>query len=630
MIADSQNAKFSPWHSPITAEVIASKSISFTDLHIDKGTIYWSESRPSEKGRSVIVSFDNNGNYKDETPDSIQVGTSVHGYGGGAFYIRDGNLYFSNAKDGIVYLKEIITGKIRALIDSFEGRFADFNADPSHKYLYCIRKDDSNKSNFPPTEVVRISIQSKNVEVLFTGCDFYSSPTVSPNGKKIAWLQWNHPNMPWDATELWMADIYPDHSIQNKMQVMGSLPEAFYQPSWNENNELFVCSDRTGFWNIYRVDQNKLCEIFSKEADFGRPMWISGTRCYDFLNQNEIICCYSDKGIWKTGIIHLLDEKFKEIDNNLSCIYNIVAQENRVAYFGGNPKLPLAVLFSKNIDLEEPKIIRNSIGNSIDENYISIPEIIEYPTRDKKTAFAFYYAPKNPKYTYINDELPPLIIKVHGGPTASADCMFNAKVQYYTSRGFSYLEVNYRGSTGFGKSYREQLKGLWGILDVEDCIDAALFLCKKNKVDKNKLIIAGSSSGGLTVLSALSFHNIFKCASCTYGIADLIALSEHIHKFEAYYDQGLLGGSPQNAKQIYIERSPIHSAHHIKSPVIFFHGDKDYVVDVNQTYKISEKLKENQVYHEVYIFEGEGHGFKKAESIVNSLQKELEFFVKCL
>ena len=629
MIASQKNANFGTWPSPISAEIIASKSISFTDLYMDNGTIYWSESRPSENGRSVIVSYRQNGVYADETSSEFHIGTSVHGYGGGAFYVRNGHLYFSNSKNGLVYHKDMHTQKVEPIVEAFEGRYADFHADPKHEFLYCIRKDDSKKEHFPPTEVVRISIKEKRVEVLFTGSDFYSNPTVSSDGKKIAWLQWNHPNMPWDANELWTADICQDGSIQNKEKISGDKPEAFYQPNWNEENQLFVCSDRTGFWNIYKVLNNKLLTVFKKDVDFGRPMWISGTRCYDFLSKNEIICCYIEKGIWKTGIICLENQSFIEVNNSLSCIYNIVAQNNSVSYFAGNPTLPLAILNSSRDLIHSTKILRNSIGNSFEEQYISLPKLIEYPTRDHKISYAFFYAPKNPDFPLNEGSLPPLIVKVHGGPTANADCMFNPKIQYYTSRGYAYLEVNYRGSTGFGREYREQLKGLWGIRDVEDCIDGALFLCNEKKADRNKLIISGSSSGGLTVLSSLAFHDIYKCASCTYGIADLIALSEHTHKFEAYYDQGLLGGSVQNSKQVYIERSPINSAQKIKSPVIFFHGDKDMVVQVEQTYKISKELSQNQIYNEVYIFEGEGHGFKKAQSIITSLENELKFFEKC-
>lgn len=626
MIAPEFNAKFGFWSSPITSQIIASKSLSFGDLQIDNSNIYWIESRPNEKGRSVVVSYNQDGTYRDETPEEYSVGTSVHGYGGGALFVRDQQLYFSNAKNGIVYHKDLKSNVIKPLIDLFEGRFADFHADPNHNYLYCIRKDDSKKTQFPPTEIVRICLKSKEIQVIFTGSDFYSSPSISPNGKKISWLQWNHPNMPWDATELWVAEININGEIENRQRVESDLAQSFYQPTWNSKNELFVSSDKTGFWNIYKVTSLQLMNLFPKNVDFGRPMWISGTRCFDFLNENTIISCYSEKGIWKTGTINLKDFSFTEINNSLTCIYNIVAKHNCVSYFGGTPQLPLAVLTSKSENINSIKILRNSIGDSFPEEYISLPELIEYPTRDKQKAFAFFYKPKNPNAIESKDLLPPLIVKVHGGPTANADFMFNPKVQYFTSRGYAYLEVNYRGSTGYGREFREQLKGKWGVRDVEDCIDAALFLCNEKKVDRNNLMIAGSSSGGLTVLSSLAFHDIYKCGSCTYGISDLIAMTEHIHKFEAYYDQALIGGSVENERDTYFKRSPINAADKIKTPIIFFHGDNDMVVHVNQTHKISEALNKNKIYNEVYIFEGEGHGFKKAENIITALEKELNFF----
>ncbi|WP_161998220.1 prolyl oligopeptidase family serine peptidase [Silvanigrella paludirubra] len=630
MIASGTHANFGSWISPITSEIIASKSLSFTDIHIDNGIIYWIESRPNEKGRSVIVSYHQNGTYQDETPEEFSIGTSVHGYGGGAFFVRDQQLYFSNSKDGIVYHKNLKSNVIKPITEYFEGRFADFHADPRHEYLYCIRKDDSKKSQFPPTEIVQISLQSKKTTVLFTGSDFYSSPTISPNGTKISWLQWDHPNMPWDATELWIADVNLQGIISNKKRISIESKQSFYQPTWSSKNELFVSSDITGFWNIYKVTDSKLENIYTREADFGRPMWISGTRCFDFIDENKIISSYCEKGIWKTGVIHINEKSFSEVSNSLTCIYNIVAKNNCVAFFGGSETLPLAVILSNYESIQKTKVLRNSIGDIFQKDFISLPELIEFPTRDDQVAYAFYYKPKNPNYSYSDDQLPPLIVKVHGGPTANADFMFNPKVQYYTSRGFAYLEVNYRGSTGYGRNYREQLKGQWGIRDVEDCIDAALYLCNNNKVDKNKLIIAGSSSGGLTVLSSLAFHNIYKCGSCTYGIADLIAMTEHIHKFEAYYDQGLIGGSVEKEREKYFNRSPLNFANNIKSPIIFFHGDKDVVVHVSQTNKIVNELNKNKIYNEVYIFEGEGHGFKKAESIITSLNKELEFFKSLL
>ncbi|WGL60868.1 prolyl oligopeptidase family serine peptidase [Pigmentibacter sp. JX0631] len=618
------------WNSPFQAKDLASKSISFTDLFIDNGVVYWGESRPDEKGRNVIVSMHPDGSIQDETPPEFSVGTMVHGYGGGAFLVKENQLYFANSKDGMVYHKNLNTKEINPVTFPFEGRFADFSLDSKRKFLYCLRKNDSTQNQFPPTEIVRINLVTKETEVLFTGSDFYSNPSVSPDGKKLCWLQWNHPNMPWDNNELFVADISSENIITNSKKILNSSVGACYQPIWSPKNELFVTFDGNNYWNIYKIVNDSFEIILEKKSDFGRPMWISGTRTFSFLQEDILIVTFCDNGMWKTGKIYLKNNGFVEINNNLSTIYNIAADNNQFVMFAGNSLLALAVVSS---NIKEPfkfKILRKSLDDSFPSNYISEPKEIEFTARDNKSVYAFYYPPFNPEYLKDENNLPPLIVKIHGGPTANVDCLMNPKIQYYTSRGFAYLEVNYRGSTGFGRSYREELKGKWGIKDVEDCLDAVKYLIQKNLVNKDKVILAGSSSGGYTLLSTLVKNNKFLCASCTYGIADLIAMTEHIHKFEAYYDQSLIGGSILTDKELYFNRSPINSANEIKTPIIFFHGDKDPVVNVKQTEKIATALKENNIYHEVYIFSGEGHGFKKAESIVKVLDKELKFFQKYL
>nr|BFD31153.1 S9 family peptidase [Pigmentibacter ruber] len=618
------------WDSPFQAKDLASKSVSFTDLFIDNGVVYWGESRPDEMGRNVIVSAQPDGSLCDETPSEFSVGTMVHGYGGGAFFVKDKQLFFANSKDGIVYRKNLITKEISSVTLPFAGRYADFSLDSNKNFLYCLRKNDSTKEQFPPTEIVRINLESKETEVLFTGSDFYSNPSVSPDGKMLCWLQWNHPNMPWDENELFVADINAENKIENIRKIFASRKGACYQPTWSPKNELYVAFDGNNYWNIYKIVNNSFQIILEKNCDFGRPMWISGTRTFCFLQEDILLVTFCEKGIWKTGKIYLKNNGFIEINNHLSTIYNIAADKNQIVMFAGNSLLALAVVSASRNEPFNFKILKKSLDDSFPSKYVSKPKEIEFKSRDGKSVFAFYYPPFNPDHLNEENKLPPLIVKIHGGPTANVDCLMNPKIQYYTSRGFAYLEVNYRGSTGFGRSYREELKGHWGIKDVEDCIDAVTYLVEKNLIDKDKVILAGSSSGGFTLLSALVKNNKFVCASCTYGIADLIAMTEHIHKFEAYYDQGLIGGSVLSNRELYFNRSPINSADEIKTPIIFFHGDKDPVVNVSQTEKIAAALKNNNIYHEVYIFSGEGHGFKKAESIVEVLEKELKFFQKYL
>ncbi len=634
MNAPQQNANFGTWQSPITAEMIASKSISFSDIQIDNQKIYWIENRPYDNGASVIVCYHQDGAFLDVTTAQFKVATSVHGYGGGAFFVKENDLYFSNAKDGFLYHKNLQTSKVTALVGNSNSCFADFSVNESKQFLYCLRNHESSNHHFPVTEIVMISLIDQKVFEVCTGADFYSSPRVSPNGKHLAWLQWNNPNMPWDCNELWLADIEFNGALINKRKISSTNCEAFYQPTWSRDNILYVCSDRSGFWNLYSLNanHNKLTALFFIEADVGRAMWVLGTRCFDFLTDNKILFSYIEKGVWKTGIFNLETNQIVNVDNNLTCINSLAANNNLVCYLAGNPETPLSILVSNNNHLHLPKNIRQSLNINFDKAFISKPELIEFPTQDKSVGYAIFYPPQNPNYLPLlnNKTAPPLIVKVHGGPTANADVMFNSKVQFFTSRGYAYVEVNYRGSTGYGKDYREKLNGQWGIIDVQDCLDAALFLCKIGKADKNKLIISGGSSGGYTVLSALaSEQQVFNCGSCTFGISDLLDMANNTHKFEAYYDQRLLGASPTKDKDVYVQRSPIHSAHKIKSPIIFFHGDRDVVVDISQTQKIAAALKQNNIYHEVYIFEDEGHGFKKSESIMTALIKELEFLNQC-
>jgi dipeptidyl aminopeptidase/acylaminoacyl peptidase len=466
------------------------------------------------------------------------------------------------------------------------------------------------------------------VDVMAHGADFYANLCLSPDGTKVAWLQWDHPWMPWDRNELWVADLTKDHDFINAKQLFSGHQEAFYQPSWNSKNQLFVCSDRTGYWNLYCVMHDELFILFQKKADFGRALWTLGTRCYSFLSHHEIILCYCEQGIWHTGYFNTVTNLFSEINNGLTCLHNIASDEICTAFLGGHPFLSLSVCGAKNTDLKNLKIIRTSAEYELSCEFISKPEMIKFPTRDHKAAFVIYYPPCHPHYCAPPDTSPPLILKVHGGPTSSADYLLNPKALFYTSRGYAYAEINYRGSTGYGKDFRKSLTGKWGSQDVEDCADCILYLCEKGKADQKKLILSGSSSGGTTVLKSLACFDIYACASCSYGISDFISMRNHIHKFEAFYDETLLGASFETERHVYSKKSPLFVAHKIRSPVIFFHGDCDVVVDVTQTYQMAQALAKRSVYHEVYIFQDEGHGFKKAENIAAVLRKEFEFFKK--
>lgn len=629
-MTQSNNSSFGFWTSPLSAQNISSQSLGLSDLCVDGNRVYWLENRPAEKGRGVVVSCDDQGHYQDETPETVSVSAQVHGYGGGAFCVKDGFMYFSENKSGIVFCKDTKQNKTNALTQEGPYFYADFCPDATHTFIYCIRKNTSGTTSFPPTEVVRIHKDSGHVELLLSGADFYSNVRLSPNGKHMSWLQWQSPNMPWDATELWTASFTSDHALTHIEKRAGEAQESLFQPEWSPDNTLFVMSDRSNHWNLYQVEGTSLTPIFPYAAEFARPMWVAGSQTYAFISEHSVIATACEKGIWKTFFIDTQNKKGHALENiPLTCIYNLAANREKIAFVGGSPISPSSVSFLNTQNATSSlHTLRSSQSVTLDAQFISQPISISFPTENHEIAHAFYYPPQNPAYPSAGK--PPLIVRIHGGPTACSDFIFNPKIQYYTTRGFAYVDVNYRGSTGYGRKYRESLKQRWGVADVEDAIACAKHLEKQGWIEGRRVAILGSSSGGFTVLSALTTQNYFSCASCLYGIADLVALGEQTHKFEAYYDQGLIGGSLSEAKELYKQRSPIYFANQVRCPIIFFHGEKDPVVHVSQSLKMAQAIKQTGMHCEVYTFAEEGHGFKKSENMISHLEKELSFFQKFL
>lgn len=617
------------WPSAITAEMVAEKTIHFSDVCVHQdGRFYWLEHRPSQQtSQSVIVSCLPGESPQDETDSSFHVTSYAHGYGGGAFSVKKQFLIFYDAVSGHVYCKNSVDNTFSAITSTTDCQYGDFEVDPTEQFVYCLRKKNDESS------IVRICLNSHTETVLLSGADFYSNFRISPNGKQAAWLQWNHPNMPWDQTLLWIGNLDPAGNLSDCTQIEQGKNQAFYQPEWSPANALFVSSDLSGFWQLYRVAGQTIVPTVQPDPkadhqDIGRPLWVLGTRCYGFVSDTVILACGIEQGIWKLYKIDTTQQSKQEIQTTLTCIQNFACNRQCAIVLGGNGSTPLSLFSLDTKDFSSLHQIRACCQPPAEQD-ISLPQPICFPTTNNDIAYGFYYAPKNSQVQTSTPKQPPLIVKAHGGPTTNAEALFNWKVQYYTSRGFAYLEVNYRGSTGYGKEYREKLKAKWGIFDVDDCQSAAQFLCQKNQVDPSYIFLTGSSSGGFTVLSALTFKSSFyKAASCFYGIADLIALSEQTHKFETFYDQGLIGADikTEEGKALYAKRSPLHSADQIKTPILFFHGEQDPVVSVEQTKKIAEKLKTNHVPHSVFLFPQEGHGFKKPQHIITSLEAEIFFF----
>ena len=618
-----QVAAFGSWKSPITSDLIVSKTIGVGDIAIDRQNIYWLEKRPQEKGRSLIVGHFSDGSTQDITPEPFSVRSKIHEYGGGAYTIKENTIYFSNYTDGRIY-RQVIGTEPEPLTEKAEKRYADIVIDRDRNRSICVCEDHSLEDGEPQNSIVSIDLSNGRVQTLIQGNDFYSSPRLSPDGRYLVWTSWDHPNMPWDSTYLWLAEV--DSLDTSQQLIAGGKSESICEPKWGEDGTLYFASDRTNWWNIYRRNTDGTVEILHEmAAEFAYPHWVFGLSTYA-VGSDRLICAYSTNGSWNLGTIDLHTKEFQEIKTRYTNISDIQAADNIVVFIGGSPTETPAVV---RLDLETGKetILKRAGDLTIDPDYLSLPQAIAFPTRDNLTAYAWYYPPQNKDYIAPANELPPLVVRSHGGPTAAASVNLNLRIQYWTSRGFGYLDVNYGGSIGYGRQYRQRLDGKWGIVDVDDCVNAAKYLVKQNRVDGDRLVITGSSAGGYTTLAALTFRDVFKAGASYYGVSDLEILAKDTHKFESRYLDGLIGKYPEE-RAIYQERSPIYHTEQLNCPVIFFQGLKDKVVPPNQAKMMFDAIKAKGLPVAYIAFEQEAHGFRIAENIKKALDSEFYFYAR--
>ena len=568
-------APFGSWKSPITADVSYSEVVGADFISIDGDNVYWLETRPQEEGRSVIIRLSPDGPITDCTPEGFNARTRVHEYGGGAYLVDNDVIYFSNFKDQRLYRKEI-GGEPIPITPSENLRFADGVLDQERSRLIIVREDHTVEGE-PINSIVSLDLnQATPGTILASGYDFYSSPRISPNASQLAWLCWNHPNMPWDGTELWVADILKDGSLGDMKQVAGGAEECIFQPEWSPEGILYFSSDRSGWWNLFRLKDNDIEAVTNIEGEFGKPQWVFGESIYGFENQEKIICCYNMMGNWHLAKLDISSKSLEEIKTLYSEIWMLKVGKGFSIFLGSSPTEPLSVVKLDN-ETNQVEALWKNRDVKIDNSYFSIPKPIEFPTKGNKSAHGFYYPPHNPNFIGPENEKPPLIVISHGGPTAATATAFRYSTQFWTSKGFALLDVNYGGSTGYGRDFRERLTGKWGIVDVQDCIAGAQYLVKQGLVDKNKLVIKGGSAGGFTTLSALTFYDTFAAGASYFGVSDLEALTLDTHKFESRYLDKLVGPYPEKAT-VYRERSPIHFIDQLSCPVIFFQGLEDKVV----------------------------------------------------
>jgi dipeptidyl aminopeptidase/acylaminoacyl peptidase len=615
------------WRSPITADLIVSATVRLGQASISGDDIYWLESRPQEAGRYVIVRRRPDGSTEDVNPAPYNARTRVHEYGGGDYVVLGSDVYFSNFADQRLYVARQ-DGQPVALSYADGMRYADAVVDEGRQRLICVREDHSGQQEAINT-VAAVELSSGDETVLVQGADFYSSPRLSPDGARLCWLQWNHPNMPWDGCQLMVGEVDSGGAVTNVRQVAGGASESVGQPQWSPGGTLHFVSDRSGWWNLYRWDgAAAVSSVALRAAEFARPHWQFGGAMYDFDGEGRIYCCYDAFDGTHLASLDTTTGGLSEIETPFNVIGGVHVGGGRLV-FSAASATDAGGLYAMDSQgrIEQLKAVSDV---RIDEGYVSVAEAIEFPTTlegEETTAHAYYYPPANKDYESPKGELPPLIVMSHGGPTASASPGFSLSKQFWTSRGFAVLDVNYGGSTGYGRAYRQRLRGRWGIVDVEDCVNGAKYLVSRGVVDGNRLAITGGSAGGYTTLAALAFHDTFKAGASHYGVTDLEALARDTHKFESRYLDGLIGPYPAR-KDLYVERSPINHAEGLSCPVIFFQGLEDQIVPPNQAEAMVEALRGKGVPVAYLPFEGEQHGFRRAENIKRSLEGELYFYGK--
>lgn len=620
-------APFGSWASPITSDLITQSSIRLGNVVIDGPDVYWLESRPKEAGRTVVVRRDASGVSNDVTPESFNVRTLAHEYGGGAYTVVNGIVYFVNYKDQRVY-RQKIGGTPEPLTAEKKCHYADFCVDEQRNRLICVEEDHSAEGEEALTTLIAISLKDGTSEMLIAGNDFYATPRLSPNGMFMSWMSWNHPNMPWDESVVWAANVGSDGLPSNMRKIAGGVDESVFLPQWSPGGELFYISDRNGWWNIYRhTDYEGEQIIADMPAEFGAPQWVFGQSTYCFSSENNVIATYSQRGFGHLSSINVENPENSELTEFVLPFTDyqyLQANSTHVYFLAASPTASQALI---QLDLKSgaTAVLKHSSESQIESGFISAPEAIEFQTTGGKTAHAFFYAPKNKNFQGPNGELPPLLVKSHGGPTSATTGTLSLHIQYWTSRGFAVVDVNYGGSTGYGREYRNRLYDSWGIVDVDDCINAAKYLAQSGKVDEQRLCITGGSAGGYTTLCALTFHDVFKAGGSSYGIGDLEALAQETHKFESRYLDRLVGPYPASA-HMYKQRSPINFADKLTCPAIFLQGLEDKVVPPNQSKMMVDALRKNGVPVAYVTFAEEQHGFRQAANIKRALDAEFYFY----
>ena len=628
---------YGTWPSPISAARVAAGARRLSEVRADGDALYWIEGRPDEAGRAVVMCAEPDGTCREVMPTHFNARTRVHEYGGGALCVDAGAVYASHFADQRLYAMPR-GGTLRPL--TAEGcAYAEACPDTGRARLIVVREDARAHDREPRAAIVAVAMDGRDSDgygtVLVEGADFYSDPIVSPDGHHLAWLQWSHPQMPWDGTELWVGAFDAEGRITSAARVTGGPHESVFQPTWSREGVLHLVSDRTGWWNLYQARPASdgtwtLRALCPRAADFGKPQWVFSMATYAHLRDGRLAATYAEDGRWRLCLIDTQTGGVEEVSTPVDVIESIVATGDGLACVAGSPTEAPAIA---RLSWPGPslQVVRRSMDDALPPGVVSAPLSVHFSAPvgaagdDARTVHAFYYPPAHPDVSGPAGDAPPLLVMSHGGPTSAADPTLDLKVQFWTSRGFAVLDVNYSGSTGFGRAYRERLKGQWGIRDVEDVVAGALAMADTGHADRARLAIRGGSAGGFTTLAALVQSQVFSAGASYYGVSDLEVLARDTHKFEARYLDSLVGPYPE-CRDAYVARSPLHMADRLRTPIILFQGLDDRVVPPNQTSLMADAARRQSVPVACVMYPGESHGFRQAATLVHALESELAFY----
>lgn len=618
-----QALPYGSWPSPVQAQLLTQSGVRLSLPQVDDQASWWLESRPSERGRTVLVRQEFGATAQDMTPANFSVRTKANEYGGGDYHLATDWVYFVNGADQQIY-RQSSTEPLSApepITRAPASRFADLRFDRRRNRLIAVQETQTEEAIQTTHRLVAIDVSNGDIHTLAEGADFYASPALSPCGNLLAWLSWDHPNMPWDTNQLWLAQL-TDAGEVIEPQCISPENCSSFQPLWSPGGELIATHDASDWWNLYRYDRGHWQPLAPMAAEFATPQWVFGMSCYGFIDAHTLLVTYTQQGLWHCATLDLKTLAFTPLPTPFTHIADIACHSGQAIMLAANAHTPEGVWRWREGAWHCDKA---SLDNPIEPAQLSSPQPVTFPTSQGASAHGFYYPPHNTGFEGPPGAQPPLIVLSHGGPTGATSTALNFKIQYWTSRGFAVLDVNYRGSTGYGRAYRNALRGQWGVYDVDDVCAGAQHLADQGLADAKRLIIKGSSAGGYTVLAALAFRQVFCAGTSLYGIGDLTALATDTHKFESRYLDSLIAPWPAG-EAVYRARSPLLHADKLNCPVIFFQGLQDLVVPPNQAQAMVDALVKKGVPTAHITFATEGHGFREAQSIVDQLELELNFY----